>query len=185
MEAKSNNGWTIPENLQGKATLEQLKYIYERASKRLGDTKRSDERVTGRTTILLGFIITILTGISGHTFNLIANHSTDCRQIVVSIFCVIYLYIIIIYLKTNLKSQKTFNEGTAPKKLFIEYFIKDDKKDEENLKNFYEGELTNMQWSIDANNKTNGVKWDKFDYSLYAIIFMPIIAGIIYLITLA
>jgi len=172
--------YQIPENIEGKATTEQLLYIIRRAEKRFTETKQSDSNVITRTNTLIGFIVTILIGLSGYVFTqIIKSEPFDCHAVITVGFSIIYVYLIFFYVIGNIKSVSSFTEGTPPKNLMTDSIVGKEK----DIKYMYEIEIESLQKAIDANVEINNAKWNKYDYALYAIALLPVLATLIYILT--
>src|SRR4051812_46871295 len=134
---ENSQDYTIPDSIVGKATIDQLKYILDRAEKRFTDSRKSNESVTIRSTTLIGFLVTILLALSGFLIEeIIKNGDMHYRIIITVGFGIIYVYSIFFYVKSNIKSVILYYEGTPPKNLLTSIFITDDK----DIKYMYETE---------------------------------------------
>lgn len=178
------NEYKLPENLTGKASIEELKYILERGERALAGTRESDNRVTSRSITLLGFIIGILLTLSGYLFSqIIGEGSINYHSTFTAIITSSYLYLVCLYLHKNILGLALKKEGTLPKRLFTETFIFLKGTTEERLRFFYEAGIQNTQRALDYNMKEIEVKWNKYDLSLKGILLLPIILLGTYLFT--
>lgn len=172
--------YRVPESVSGKASLNELKYIAYRAEKLISHISNSDEKATSRTVTIIGFLLAILTGICGYIFNQITGIEIDNNnRIIISGIAAIYVFLVLLYLQKNIRSSETFVEGTRPSNLLIEYFICG-KEEDESLRVIYEIELQEMENSINENIISKDRKWNRLDYSITAIILLPILCTIVY-----
>lgn len=163
------------------ATIDDAKFIYDQAEKKLKEIISSGDLVVNRTTTLITVVVGVIVGLLGYSINRYYSLNKFDASIWSCIIGIIYLFFILYYLRINFKGAKYSIIGASPKTLFSSDFFKvtDEKL---RSKMFIWAQIENYQDSIDKNSFVNNQRWDRFNLSVTLIMFIPVLLTVIFFI---
>jgi hypothetical protein len=174
--------WEITLENKGKATLNEVKFIFEQAEKQLRETINGSNLIVTRTTMLLSVVIAILSALIGCIFSKFNSNEID-SILITAILLSIYLFCQTIYLAKNIKGQDYWFIGSEPDRLLHDYFFQTFPNKEEREIQIYISEIEYYQERIENNKKINVLRWNRFNNSIKSIVYyLPIITILLYII---
>lgn len=171
--------WYAEEAYKKKLTLADAKFIFDQAEKVLKDSVETSEVIVRRTTTVITVIVALLVTFIGYVILHIHDMKYDNL-----FFCsglgIVYLFIIMWYSHTNLKSKTYLINGSFPKDLFNPAFFNKEFDNDIRILLYYTNEIDNYQFKIDENNKMNSYRWNLYNRTLWALIMFPLFLGMTY-----
>jgi hypothetical protein len=148
---EKNIRWQVCEKYFDKIEIEDAKFIYEHAEKQLQDGIDTSAIITARTTTLLTVVVAIFTAVIGF----IISKLNDCTKIddllITSILSIIYLFIICLKLKKNIKGVENQVVGAPPQSFFTESFYGEGIDKNQKLIRLYVNEFESYQVRLEKN----------------------------------
>ncbi|HVU55080.1 MAG TPA: hypothetical protein VHD83_08485 [Puia sp.] len=164
-------------------TIEDIKFIHFQAEKRLDHTIRIADSIANKTTILTSVLTGIIISLTGYIISqseIFGNSKTT-----IAFLALICAFCIAFSLLKNILPTNFNMSGTQPQNLFIDDFFTDKFRTEEYSKDrptvhLYMAVIRDYQNRIDENEGINTEKWKRYIFCIKALIFMPLVLGIIY-----
>lgn len=156
----------------------------EMAEKSLEETNKSFDSNTNKSSIIMGFIVSITIGLISYFFS--KNHFSfnyDFSPFLFSLFTIcILLFVLSIYLSSNFMTGLWYKSGVLPSSFLHKDFLH--KKNESEDYNFYNGILINTfrnyEKRINCNENKNSIASYRINLCLYFFIRTPIYFTCIY-----
>ena len=178
-------GWKAKSENKYIASLDDAKFIYDQAEKKLKEVNLASDLVVTRVTTLISVITALLIALIGFTINRYLKTSSFDKFTVSSIIEIIYLIPVLWYVSLNIKGYNYAVIGASPKTLFSDSFFSQKQRLEESVRSkmFIWTQIENYQDSIERNTITNNLRWYRFNKSIKLLMLVPIVL-IISIITL-
>jgi len=182
--------WHIPNEYLSKISLNEAKFVFEHAEKKLKDVVYTNILIVNRTTTLVTVSVGLLVGLIGFSI----NHWITMRQFdelfTISVFTELYLFVICLILKDNIQAQEYYVIGANPSLFFTDNLYNSqidnmqiaDPEKEQRLIYMYINEIENYQFRIEKNIETNENRWRLFNTSLKALVYLPVYIIVMYFI---
>lgn len=182
--------WQIPNEYLSKISLDEAKFVFEHAEKKLKDVVDTNILIVNRTTTLVTVTVGLLVGLIGFSINHWITVQEFDELFTISIFTELYLFVICLILKDNIQAQEYYVIGANPSLFFTEtlYNSKIDKLEisdpekRQRLIYMYINEIENYQFRIEKNIETNENRWRLFNASLKALVYLPFYIVVMYFI---
>jgi len=164
--------WTPIEPFEAKLSLEDAKFIFGQAEKKLKDTVDESQIIVARNTLITIALITYLFS------NAIGSNVNDKLVTFLGISTVYFVAINFILIR-NLHPQDYKIVGTSPltfydKSLYEPEFDDTATQTNKRLMEFYQASIRGYQKSIDINEGINKKRWDKLRIALWMLGMSPI-----------
>jgi len=174
--------WSIQLSNENNVTLDDVKFIFSQAEKRLDDTIKTGESIASKTTTLLTLMTGIIVGVSAYLINKWTDFKTFDNKTIIAAVSIIYVFFVLVYMIRNVLPNHYYVAGSLPKDLFIDAFFKDDVDRKKQTTYIYMSEIEDYQLRIDKNWITNDERWSKYITSVIALLIMPFALAILYII---
>jgi hypothetical protein len=179
----SDKGWSANYSNKVAASIDDAKFIYDQAEKKLKEILSIGDLIVSRTTTLITLITALLVGLIGYAVNRYSNIHCHCHTD--TLFAVAsttsgYLFFVLIYASTNFLGKRYRVLGASPKKLFDNVFF-EGIEGELRSKMFIWTQIENYQDSIEFNEKKNKKRWQTFNISVILVMLIPVIILLTYL----
>ncbi|GAB3881504.1 hypothetical protein [Spirosoma agri] len=168
-----------------KVSIEDLKFIFAQAEKRLDDSIKNFDITTTKSTSFITLSSTLLTALTAYFF---INHDPrgtfDPKLCTVSVTC-LYLFAILTRFVWIILPKSIEPIGTYPQDLYNDNVLYEDPKTADNsakpyIKEIYLTELQSYDRRIQHNETVNQNRQNVFNQSVWLICAMPVIATILY-----
>lgn len=166
-------------------TIEQLKFFFYQAEKRLEESNKNFESTTSKTLTLLSIAVSIFSALSTYFFlNNDFNGQFSPKLFTVLTLCV-YSFIVVFYLLKNIEPHPYYPMGSMPSDMLFDPPGDPQIEIKQKLftKDIYFSELENYQERITLNFKSNDRRLKRLNLSLKLFIFLPLVGFFIYLVT--
>jgi hypothetical protein len=160
-------------------TLEDVKFIFDQAAKKLDYTIQVAGSVNNKATTLATLLSGVLIALIGYIISqpsIIGNSKTA-----IAIIAMVYVYAVGAFLLRNLVPRYYYPTGLEPHHLLKNEFFTDDFETGRRTINLYLAVIERYQEFIVENEAQNNKRWRNYNISLRALIFMPLVLGTIYL----
>lgn len=168
------------------ASLDELKFVFYQAEKRLEDSHKTYDSTTGKSITLITLTVAIFSTLAAFFF----LHNDTSGSFDPKLFTVLILSFYIFYILTqlirNILPGDYQPNGTLPSDLLNKQFYdgRDKTPEDENvLKDMYYSELVNYDFRIKDNFNSNSPRLGRIRRSIILLVTFPLIGLIIYLIT--
>jgi len=170
--------WRAKDENKLTANIEEAKFIYDQAEKKLKEIIASVDLVINRNIALVAVVVAMLTAIIGFVINrhYVNNYSFETDAILkTSVVFIIYLFFVIVRISRNIISDKYRVIGASPRTLFSEEYFKATSDERIREKMFVWTQIENYQESIDFNMEKHNRMWSRFNYDLIYTLAAPIL----------
>jgi hypothetical protein len=163
-------------------TESEAKFIFEHGEKQLKDILDTNKDIVTRTTTLLVVSVTIIVTLIGYSITRWEKHHYWDSLLFSSVTGATYLFVAGLFILYNLLPKNYFTVGAEPKDFFSDRVFNTANKNYR-LVAIYVNEINECQKRIVANKILNEKKWSNYKWAIRMLYFLPIILGIVYLIT--
>ncbi|HYF32814.1 MAG TPA: hypothetical protein VD993_16935 [Chitinophagaceae bacterium] len=178
----STNRWKIELSNESNVRLEDTKFIFSQAEKRLEDTIKTGETIAAKTITILTLMTAIIVGIGAFVINKWTNFKTIDNKVIVSAFGIIYITLVVVYMIRNVLPNHYHVLGSMPKDLFSDIYFNDRVDRAKQTIYMYMSEIENYQFRIEQNWSVNDKRWAKYIDSVIALLIMPYVLAILFVI---
>ena len=174
--------WKIDSSIDvNRVTLEDVKFIFTQAEKRLDDTVKTGESIASKTMSMITLMAGVLIALSGFTISNWKGFSEATHKDSVAIIGSLYILGLFIYMVNNVMPNKYFVLGSEPEELMIPQFFDAALPLDKITIFIYMSEIENYNLRIEKNLEVNTGRWKKYRYSIIAFLLLPVILGILYI----
>lgn len=178
----SNNRWKIQLSNESNVTIDDVRFIFSQAEKRLDDTIKTGETIASKTTTILTVMIAVIVGVSAFLINKWTGFAEIDNKIIVSAVAIIYVALVLVYMIKNVLPNHYYVGGSLPKDLFSDVYFNDNVDRTKQTVYMYMSEIENYQFRIEKNWSVNDERWSKYIGSVIALLIMPFALAILYII---
>lgn len=175
--------WKIDRSIDvDRVSLEDVKFIFSQAEKRLDDTVKTGESIASKTMSMITLLAGVLIALSGYMISnwngvALASHKDE-----VAIIGSLYSIGLSIYMIKNVLPNKYYVLGSEPENLMKpEFFDKNVQSDKITIF-IYMNEIENYNLRIERNLEVNTRRWRRYRFAINAIVALPVVLGSIYMI---
>jgi len=162
-------------------SLDDVKFVFAQAEKRLDDTVKRGELIANRTITLMTLMTGVLIALSGFFVSNWNGWPVLNAKTLVSFVGAIYMLSIVTYMLKNILSNEYYVLGSKPRELMSPNFYSPFLSSDRIVIFMYMSEIESYDFRIDHNSKINDASWKRFRHSLIALWLMPMILGILYM----
>jgi len=182
LKKMSTERWKIAVSNENNVTIEDVKFIYSQAEKRLDDTIKTGETIASKTTTILTLMTGIIVGVSAYIVNKWEGLTSVDNKIIVSTIAIIYVALVLVYMIRNVLPNHYHVAGSLPKDLFSDVYFNDSVDRNKQTIYLYMSEIENYQFRIEKNGTVNDERWSKYIGSIIALLIMPFLLAILYVV---
>jgi len=174
--------------------LDEVKFAFEQAEKRLNDTIEDSQRILSRVNIVITIYAGSLVFLGGHIGAILLNKNIDrIRTVNIDTFikyhvtfipaCVLSVTLILLLFKLayHLLSINFYSVGSQPKDLFVREYYQEDNSELSTIIKMYLGELESYQDRVTRNLTKNKKRWSELNFIIYGAIAGTVYAALILL----
>jgi hypothetical protein len=184
MENIDNEVWKILPEYEAKLTLEDSKFIFERAEKSFNDTIDTSKRILERSSSLLTLVSGLMVAMVAYSVKKWVDCPAFDSILITTMLAIVYLFVLgIFYIFPNIKPKLYTLPGTEPKKYFVEALFNATPPPQGRVLFLYINEIRNLQKGITNNSLLNKKKWRRYKTALNLVFASPLIFIGLYLIT--
>ncbi len=177
-----NDRWKINIANENNVTLEDVKFIFEQAEKRLDDTVKTGASISSKNTGILTVMTGVIIALSSYVIDKWVSFSSVDNKIFVSFVAVAYISALIAYMIKNILPSHYHVVGSLPQELFVQQFFEDSLERQKQIIYLYMSETENYQFRITHNESKNKNRWICYMTSMIALVIMPFFLAIVYFI---
>lgn len=164
-----------------RASLDDIRFVFAQAEKRLDDSVKTGELITSRTMTLMTLMAGLLIALSGFFISNWNGWAKLNARVLVSLIGVLYILGTVTYMLKNVLPDEYFVLGSYPRDLITPNFYDPALPADKIAILMYISEIENYDSRIDYNRKKNNTRWNRYRHSLIALWLMPMILGVLYM----
>ena len=173
--------WKISMQCENNASIDDLKYIFNQAEKRLESTIKNSDNISTKTYTLLTALLAIITALCAYFIsNWKSFDSIDNKQ-ALAVLTILYAIMTAFSILKNVLPVSYHPMGTMPKDIFVEELFSNDANGQR-IKNLYLTEIESYNDRIKVNWSINDRRWKRYTRAVKALFCMPFILTILFLI---
>lgn len=173
--------WKIAVSNESNISLDDVKFIFYQAEKRLESTIKNSDNVSTKTLSIVAALLAIITGCCAYIIsNWVSLEKMNNKSITASI-AVVYAILIGGYMIKNVLPAAYHSMGSMPKDLFLDRFFTSDFNEERRTIHLYMNEIEDYNKRIKINWENNNDRWGRYTGSVIALFIMPFILTIFFL----
>jgi hypothetical protein len=161
-------------------SLDDAKFLFSQAEKKLDDTVKVGDSVTNRSYTIISILVGLLIALSGYFFNSVITAGIKDGKTALSLIAICYLLVCLFVLLTNIFPKSYYTLGSQPKDLAINDFFVDEIDKDLRSVYLYVSEIENYQERIEGNFYKNNKRLFLLRNCLIAVYVLPIILSGIY-----
>jgi len=176
--------WDIDIEFKTKVTLEDCKFIFERAEKAFDDTIETTQKILDRCTTLLTLVSGIIVGLVAYSIGKWEKEGAFDTILTTAVIAIAYYFFIgLFFIFPVIKPRNYILPGTQPRKFFVKQLFDITPPAEGGRVFFlYLIEIKNIQEAIVRNRVENDNRWDLYKKSLGFVFYSPLVISGIYLV---
>jgi hypothetical protein len=174
--------WRIDGSIDvDRVSLEDVKFIFAQAEKRLDDTVKTGESIASKTMSMITLLAGVLIALSGYMISnwngiALASHKDE-----VAIIGSLYSITLAIYMIKNVLPNKYYVLGSEPENLMNPEFFDRTVQTDKITVFIYMNEIENYNLRIEKNLEVNNKRWRQYRLTVNAIVALPVILGVFYI----
>jgi hypothetical protein len=174
--------WKIDPSIDvNRVTLEDVKFIFSQAEKRLDDTVKTGESIASKTMSIFTLMAGVLVALSGYMISNWNGISSSTSKDLVSILGSLYILGLFIYMLKNVLPNEYYVLGSEPDQLMVPAYF-DPKLPLDKVTIFiYMSEIENYNLRIEHNLAVNAGRWRKYRFSIIWMLLLPVVLAIVYI----
>lgn len=175
--------WKIDSSIDvDRVSLEDVKFIFSQAEKRLDDTVKTGESIAAKTMSMITLMAGVLIALSGFIISDWKGTPAATPKDYVAILGAIYIFGLFVYVINNVLPNKYYVLGSEPEELMIPPFF-DTVVPQDKITIFiYMSEIENYNLRIEKNLEANTGRWARYRLSVISFLLLPVFLGIMYMI---
>lgn len=175
--------WKIDPSIDiNRVSLEDVKFVFSQAEKRLDDTVKTGESIASKTMSMITLMAGVLIALSGYTISDWKGLAFATDKDIVAILGSLYILGLFIYMVKNVMPNDYFVLGSEPDQLMMPSYF-DAKLPMDKITIFiYMSEIENYNLRIEQNLELNAGRWKKYRFSVISILMLPVFLGIAYIV---
>lgn len=162
-------------------TVEDAKFLFSQAEKKLDDTIKVSDTITARSYSIITVLVGILTAVSGVFLKSVLEKGINRSELILESVGVIYLIGCLLFLIWNVSATKYWTLGSEPQHLCRNKFFEDDLPKNLISVYLYINEIENYQERITVNLEKNRNRFLILRNVLVALYLLPFILATLYL----
>ena len=163
-----------------RVSLEDVKFIFNQAEKRLDDTVKTGESIASKTMSMITLMVGVLVALCGFMIsdwkNLLSATHKDYAAVIGSLY-ILGLYI---YMIKNVLPSRYFVLGSEPEELMIPQFFDGMVQQDKITILIYMSEIENYNLRIEQNLEINTKRLTRYRFSIILFLLLPVVLGITY-----
>jgi hypothetical protein len=164
-----------------RVSLEDVKFIFSQAEKRLDDTVKTGESIASKTMSMFTVMAGVLIALSGYAISNWKGFQSANEKDLVAIIGSLYILSLFFYMLTNVLPNKYHVLGSEPDLLMVpQYFAPALPLDKITIF-IYMSEIENYNERISANLKVNEGRWERYRISVILFLILPVVLGIVFM----
>jgi len=173
--------WKIDSTIDvDRISLDDVKFIFTQAEKRLDDTVKTGESIASRTMAMVTLLAGVLIALSGFIISNWKSLRSATHKDYVAILGCLYIISLFIYMVKNVLPNKYFVLGSQPENLMSpQYFTSVIPQDKITLF-IYMSEIENYNLRIEKNLSVNSRRLVRYRFSVILFLLFPVVLGIVY-----
>jgi hypothetical protein len=168
--------------------LASLIFVFDQAEKRLKDSLEASDNLTNRSYNFLTLSIGIFVALCGYIITSLSNEERNNPLLITAFFSSAYIIVIFVSLIKNIAPSFYKGAGAEPRFLYKDEMLVPQETTEERIelkqKFLYDSEIVETQTKITENIERNILKGARLRFCIKALFWLPIIAAIIFSISL-
>lgn len=162
-------------------TLEDVKFLFSQAEKKLDDTIKVSEAITTRSYTIITLLVGILTATTGILLKSLIENGVRYYQSILLMAAIVYLISCLLLLIWNISATKYWTLGSEPKYLSRNIFFTDEIAKELRTIYLYMNEIEFYQERIEINLEKNHTRFIILRNVIRAMFILPFFILITYL----
>lgn len=174
--------WKIDPSIDiNRVSLEDVKFVFSQAEKRLDDTVKTGESIASKTMSMITLMAGVLIALSGYTISDWKGLAVATDKDIVAILGSLYILGLFMYMLKNVMPNEYFVLGSEPDQLMLPGYF-DAKLPLDKITIFiYMSEIENYNLRIEQNLDVNAGRWKKYRFSVISILMLPVFLGAVYI----
>jgi hypothetical protein len=178
-----NLSWRIDRSIDvDRVTLEDVKFIFSQAEKRLDDTVKTGESIASKTMSMITLLAGVLIALSGYMISNWKGMASASHKDEVAIIGSLYSIALSIYMIRNVLPNKYYVLGSEPEIMMTPSFFDPAVRIDKITIFIYMNEIENYNLRIEKNLDVNTGRWRQYRFSVNAIVALPVVLGVIYVV---
>lgn len=169
---------TIDPNRVG---LEEVKFIFAQAEKRLDDTIKEWESLNSRTISMITLMAGVLIGLSSYIISNWRGWPSANNKDLVAFIGSLYILGLFFYMSIDILEEKRFPLGSNPEDIMVPQFFDPTISTNRTPIFIYMSEIENYNLRIGHNLQMNARRKRRFRFSVMSILLLPVILGLIFI----
>ena len=164
-----------------RVSLEDVKFIFNQAEKRLDDTVKTGESIASKTMSMITVMAGVLIALSGYTISNWKGFLSATDKDLAAIIGSLYILGLFFYMLTNVLPNNYFVLGSEPDLLMVPQYFDAALPQEMTTIFIYMSEIENYNDRIDKNLEVNAGRWRKYRISVVLFLLLPVVLGIVFI----
>ena len=164
-----------------RVSLEDVKFIFNQAEKRLDDTVKTGESIASKTMSMITVMAGVLIALSGYTISNWKGFLSATDKDLAAIIGSLYILGLFFYMLTNVLPNNYFVLGSEPDLLMVPQYFDAALPQEMTTIFIYMSEIENYNDRIDKNLEVNARRWRKYRISVVLFLLLPVVLGIVFI----
>jgi len=162
-------------------TVEDVKFLFSQAEKKLDDTIKVSEAITTRSYTIITLLVGILSATTAILLKSLIDNGVKNYQSVLIITAIVYLIICLLFLIWNISATKYWTLGSEPQYLCRNIFFTDEIPKELRTVYLYMNEIEFYQERIEINLEKNRTRFVMLRNVIRAMFSLPFFILIVFL----
>ncbi len=173
--------WKIDPSIDvNRVSLEDVKFIFSQAEKRLDDTVKTGESIASKTMSMITLMVGVLIALSGFMISDWKSLPSATHKDYTAVIGSIYILGLFIYMVNNVLPSRNFVLGSEPEELMIPQFFDEAVQLDKITILIYISEIENYNLRIAENLEINRGRLTRYRLSIILLLLLPIVLGITY-----
>jgi hypothetical protein len=174
--------WKIDPSIDvERVTLEDVKFIFSQAEKRLDDTVKTGENIASKTMSMITLLAGVLIALSGYMISNWKGMAAASHKDEVAIIGSLYSIVLSIFMIRNVLPNNYYVLGSEPEIMMVPTFFDRAVKMDKITIFIYMNEIENYNFRIEKNLDVNTRRWRQYRFAVNAIVALPVFLGAIYM----